>query len=104
MPHDDHSISTGEYTTPVNLVLRPPPANLALGKEGEVRTAPLLGIPRLLAGFGVDADAVLAEADFDQAWFGDGENWLAVTIGLRTTVARPGDSATHTRCRNGSLA
>ncbi len=61
---------------PVNAGIQPIPADLALVKEGDVRIAPLLGIPRLLADFGVDADAVMAEAGFDQIWFEDGENTI----------------------------
>ena len=61
---------------PVNPGIQPAPADLALVKEGDVRIAPLLGIPRLLADFGVDADAVMAEAGCDQIWFEDGENTI----------------------------
>ena len=51
-------------------------AEAGLVTEGAVRLAPLLGLPRLLADYGVDADAVIREAGCDPALFRHPENTI----------------------------
>jgi hypothetical protein len=59
---------------------KPPPlcrlAELGLVTEGELRMAPLLHSPRLLAAHGVDADAAIREVGCDPALFTDAENTI----------------------------
>jgi len=51
-------------------------AEAGLVTEGAVRLAPLLGLPRLLADHGLDADAVILEAGCDPSLFSNPENTI----------------------------
>lgn len=59
------------------------PAGFALVEEGEVRVAPLLGLPGLLAELGVDWAPVIAESGLDQTLFDDPENTIHFADGGR---------------------
>lgn len=53
------------------------PLALGLAGFGEVRAAPVLGLPGLLTKLGLDADAVLREHDCDPAIFEDPDNIIS---------------------------
>jgi hypothetical protein len=51
-------------------------AELGLVSEGFVRMALLLGLPRLLANHGLDANAVIRDGGCDPAWFSNPDNTI----------------------------
>jgi AraC-like DNA-binding protein len=61
---------------------KPPchPTALSLIREHSLRIAPLLGLPRILADYGLDADAVIHEAGCDPELFKDPENTIEFAV------------------------
>jgi hypothetical protein len=51
-------------------------AEFGLVTDGVLRMAPLLGLPRVLADHGLDADAVIREGGCDPALFDDPDNMI----------------------------
>jgi AraC-like DNA-binding protein len=74
--------------------LQQPSSPLALVAEGNVRVAPILGLPQLLADAGLDPDQVIAAAGIDPNLFDDAENTIAFAD-LGRLLAR---CATRTEC------
>lgn len=56
--------------------LRRSPNGLALVEEGSLRLGPLLGLPAVIADFGLDPEELFAEADIDIGLFSDPENTI----------------------------
>ncbi len=62
---------------------RPGRTRLTLVREGSVRVAPLLPLPKLLSEMGIDPDPLIAAAGLDAALFDDPENTIAFADGGR---------------------
>ena len=65
------------------LVHEPAAANITTADEGTVRLGPLLGLPDIVAAFGVSFDELLDEVGLSRELFTDSENTMAVRDAAR---------------------